>query len=66
MACGDAVDGTALAIRELLHDHAAEQPFTRSLSGIAIDRGIATVTIEGRDRVVGWGGETFELALAEV
>ena len=55
MACGDAVD-----------DHAAEQPFTRSLSGIAIDRGIATVTIEGRDRVVGWGGETFELALAEV
>lgn len=56
-------DGSVLGVRELLHDHAAEQPLTRSLSGVAIDDSIEEVTIEGRDRESGWGGETFSLAL---
>lgn len=56
-------DGTVYGIRELAHDHAAEQPFTRSQSGIEIPDDVDTVTIEGRDQVSGWGGATFELVL---
>jgi hypothetical protein len=51
-------DGTVYGIRELLHDHASEQPFTRSLSDVAIPEGTATVIVEGRDQEHGWGGET--------
>ena len=56
-------DGAVLGVRELLHDHATEQPFTRSLGGVAIADSIEEVTIEGRDQVSGWGGATFTLAL---
>ncbi|MGB5558363.1 MAG: hypothetical protein WBN04_10170, partial [Paracoccaceae bacterium] len=31
-----APDGTRLGFRELLHPHETEQPFTRSLGGVAI------------------------------
>lgn len=58
-------DGSVLGVRELLHDHASEQPFTRSLTGVAVDASIEVVTIEGRDQVNGWGGQTFELRLTE-
>lgn len=58
-----APDGTQLGIRELLHDHAGEQPFTRSLSGVEIPGGISEVTIEARDQINGWGGATVSLAL---
>lgn len=54
-------EGTVLAVRDLAHDHAAEQPFTRALSGVEIPDGVTTVTIEGRDRANGWGGATFDL-----
>jgi hypothetical protein len=56
-----APDGTVLGVRELLHDHASQQPFTRSLSGVEIPEGVTTVTIEGRDLLNGWGGETMEV-----
>jgi hypothetical protein len=56
-------DGTELGVRVLTHDHANEQPFTRSLSGVEVPDGIETVVIEGRDLANGWGGETFELDL---
>ncbi len=56
-------DGNELAVRVLTHDHASEQPFTRSLSGVEIPAGTTTVTIEGRDLTNGWGGETFQLTL---
>jgi hypothetical protein len=56
-------DGTQLAIRELLHDHADEQPFTRDLSGVEIPDDISVVTIQGRDLVNGWGGDTVEVNL---
>lgn len=56
-------DGTVLGVRELLHDHQDEQPFTRSLSGVEIPAGVDTVTIEGRDQVNGWGGATLEVEL---
>lgn len=50
--------GQVLGERVLLHDHATEQPFTRSLRGVAIPDDVAEVTIQGRDRLNGWGGAT--------
>jgi hypothetical protein len=61
-----APDGTQLAIRELLHDHATEQPFTRSLSGVELPEGIETVTVEGRDLEYGWGGATVDVDVSEI
>ena len=57
------VDGTEYGLRILTHDHAAEQPFTRSLAGVEIPDGVDQVLIEARDLVNGWSGTTFELAL---
>ncbi|HEX6220068.1 MAG TPA: N-acetylmuramoyl-L-alanine amidase [Acidimicrobiia bacterium] len=56
-------DGQVYGIRELLHDHANEQPFTRSLGGLDIPDSVESVTIEARDLVYGWGGATVEVAL---
>jgi len=56
-------DGNELGIRILGHDHASEQPFTRSHSGIEIPDGVTTVTIEGRDQANGWGGDFLEFEL---
>lgn len=53
------VDGaTVYGVRELAHDHAAEQPFTRSLTGVQIPPGVAEVVVESRDQANGWGGGT--------
>ena len=57
------LDGTVYGERFLTHDHANEQPFTRSQSGIVIPDGVDVVIIEGRDQQYGWGGDTFELLL---
>ena len=56
-------DGNVLGVRELAHDHASEQPFTRALAGVDVPAGVATLTLEGRDRANGWGGGTFDLDL---
>jgi hypothetical protein len=53
-------DGEVIAERALTHPHVDEQPFTRSLSGVAIPAGVATVTIAARDSVSGFCGATFE------
>ena len=58
-----APDGTELGIRELTHDHAGEQPFTRSLAGVEIPAVVDVVTIEGRDQISGWGGTTVDVEL---
>ena len=57
-------DGTVFGIRELTHDHASEQPFTRSQTGIEIPEDVQTVTVEGRDQISGWGGATVEVNLS--
>lgn len=57
------VEGTVYGVRELVHDHAAEQPFTRSLSGVEIPADVDAVVVEGRDQVNGWGGETLRVEL---
>jgi hypothetical protein len=57
------LDGTVYGERILTHDHANEQPFTRSESGIEIPDDVTEVIIEGRDLDDGYGGATFTLRL---
>jgi hypothetical protein len=47
-------DGTVLGERPLLHPHVEEQPFTRSLSGVAIPVEVRNVVIRARTNVEGW------------
>ena len=49
--------GKILGTRVLLHPHELEQPFTRSLSGVRIPRGVSRVTVRAHDKVHGYGGE---------
>lgn len=60
------LDGEEYGLRVLLHDHASEQPFTRSESGIEIPDSVTEVWIEARDLIDGWGGQTllYELPAA--
>ncbi len=51
-------EGTVLGEKTLAHDHASEQPFTRSQSGLEIPEGVEEVTVEGRDLENGYGGAT--------
>ena len=57
-------DGAELGVRVLTHDHAAEQPFTRSET-IDVPPDVVEVTVQGRDLVNGWGGATMTVALPE-
>jgi hypothetical protein len=56
-------DGRVYGERVLAHDHAGEQPFTRSEPGIENPDDITEVVIEGRDLKYGYGGTTFTLIL---
>ncbi|UZD66766.1 hypothetical protein [Marinobacter sp. AN1] len=56
-------EGKTLGVRKLLHHHANEQPFTRSLRDVAVPEGVSRVVVEGRDQQYGYGGETVEAAL---
>lgn len=58
-----APDGARLGLRELLHPHVDEQPFTRSLSGVAIPEGVSQVTIRARCSRDGWSGTPYRLDL---
>ena len=51
-----------LGIRILGHDHASEQPFTRSHS-IEIPSNVKFVFVEGRDAANGWSGQRFKVEL---
>lgn len=56
-------DGSVFGERELLHDHAGEQPFTRELYGVKIPRGVTRVIVQARDQRFGYGGATVSVAL---
>jgi hypothetical protein len=58
-------DGAVLATRVLLHPHETEQPFTRSLVGVAVPEGVRTVTLRAHDKVHGYGGITVEVELPD-
>jgi len=51
-----APDGTLLGTRVLAHPHEHEQPFTRSLGGVAVPSGVGRVTLRAHDSVHGYGG----------
>ena len=59
-----APDGSLLGTRVLLHPHETEQPFTRSLGGVAVPEAVTQVTLRAHDSVHGLGGgeTTVELA----
>ncbi|MFP3915890.1 MAG: hypothetical protein ACLFWM_13510, partial [Actinomycetota bacterium] len=54
-------EGEVLDVRELLHPHVDEQPFTRSLNGVEIPDHVDSVTLAAHDSVEGFCGETLRL-----
>lgn len=56
-------DENVLGVRELLHPHVKEQPFTRSLNGVVLPDGLREVRIEASTNTTGWGGETLTVAV---
>ncbi len=56
-------DGTELGMRVLHHPHVNEQPFTRSLSGVAIPDGVDEVFVEARTNADGWGAARQAVSL---
>lgn len=56
--------GLVLGVRELLHDHVGEQPFTRSLTGVAVPEGVDQVVVAARDSEVGFCGQVLTVAVA--
>ena len=58
-----APDGTVLGTRILHHPHVHEQPFSRSLTDVAIPGHIQSVTIRAHDSEHGYGGQTVTVML---
>lgn len=56
-------DGNELGSHELAHDHAGEQPFTRTQTGLVIPDGVDEIRVEGRDLKNGYGGTTVVVAV---
>ncbi|CAN5683396.1 hypothetical protein BH24ACT22_BH24ACT22_20130 [soil metagenome] len=52
-----------LGKHELMHDHASEQPFTRSQTGLEIPQDVQKITVEGRDLKNGYGGKTVSISV---
>jgi len=59
----ETADGSVLGIRELLHPHVKEQPFTRSLGGVPIPDGVTEVFVRARTNVTGWDEPRYEVRL---
>jgi hypothetical protein len=57
------LDGTVYGVHQLAHDHATEQPFTRTQRGVEIPDDVIEVIIEGRDLEHGFGGATTTVTL---
>lgn len=57
--------GEVLAVRDLLHPHETEQPFTRSLSGVAVPPELDHVMIRARCNLTGWSPMAFRLDLPD-
>lgn len=55
--------GTVYGEHTLAHDHANEQPFTRTQRGVEIPEDVNEVTVEGRDSEHGYGGNTVTVQL---
>jgi hypothetical protein len=51
-------DDQVLGEHTLAHDHADEQPFTRTQTGLTVPDGTQELTVQGRDLKNGYGGQT--------
>ncbi|MBT8413591.1 MAG: hypothetical protein KJO30_04600 [Boseongicola sp.] len=60
-----AEDDSELGMRTLFHPHVNEQPFTRSLSGVAIPDGTNRVFIQARTNADGWGAARYPVDLPD-
>jgi len=58
-----APDGRVLGVRELLHPHDDEQPFTRELYGVAVPAGLAEVLVRARHKPLGYDGAVMRVRL---
>ncbi|MGI9451157.1 MAG: hypothetical protein ACR2QH_11055 [Geminicoccaceae bacterium] len=56
-------DSSVLGTRVLAHPHENEQPFTRSLGGVAIPDGVTEVTLRAKDSVHEYGGVEMTVTL---
>ncbi len=56
-------DGEVLGVRELLHPHETEQPFTRELYGVHVPPGVTHVVIRARHKPRGYDGATLKVEL---
>ena len=56
-------DGETIAEHTLLHDHAAEQPFTREQTDVEVPSGVTEVMVEPRDSENGYGGRKGRVEL---
>jgi len=56
-------DGEVLGEWTLLHDHATEQPFTRTQAGVMVPASVRKVVIEPHDLENGYGGEPYRVEL---
>jgi len=59
-----APDGRILGTRVLLHPHESEQPFTRSLGGVAVPDDVGEVVLRGHDSLHGDGRREMTVLLA--
>ncbi|OUS35812.1 hypothetical protein A9R01_06540 ['Osedax' symbiont bacterium Rs2_46_30_T18] len=59
----ETLQGEVLAKRVLLHPHISEQPFTRSLAGVKLPKGIAQVVIIAGCTVDGMNSQRYTLQL---
>jgi len=55
--------GKELGVRKLAHPHVDEQPFTRSLSGVAIPASVTEVGIQASDSIGGWSSAVKTITL---
>lgn len=56
-------DGEILVTRELAHPHDNEQPFTRSLTNVAIPSSLLEVIVRAHDLKHGYGGQEIVVKL---
>ena len=59
------MEGNELGMRVLYHPHVNEQPFTRSLDGVAIPAGTRQVQVQARDLPEGWNAGTTVVDLPQ-
>ena len=57
-------DGTVLGVRELMHPHVNEQPFTRSLTSLILPDGTREIFVRAHCTIDGWTEEPVRVELS--